>query len=188
MFVDNQNSLETLPADVRPYILRNEVQHFGNAELFTQLLTAYRTATDSSYKAGLSAAITSTSDQTQIADLIEKFEDADTIKPQDLRGWFRYVLANKDGQQAAWDWIRDQWGWLEETVGGDMEFTTYITVIAGIFHTPQRLAEFKAFFEPKLETPGLTREITMDTKVIETRVNLVESEKDEVNAAIAKLS
>ncbi|MGK4179245.1 M1 family metallopeptidase [Lapidilactobacillus dextrinicus] len=188
LFVDHQNSLETLPADIRPYILRNEVQHFGNAELFTQLLTAYRTATDSSYKAGLSAAITSTSDQTQIADLIEKFEDADTIKPQDLRGWFRYVLANKDGQQAAWDWIRDQWGWLEETVGGDMEFTTYITVIAGIFHTPQRLAEFKAFFEPKLETPGLTREITMDMKVIETRVNLVESEKDEVNAAIAKLS
>ena len=71
--------------------------------------------------------------------------------------------------------------------GGDMEFTTYITVIAGIFRTPERLAEFKAFFEPKLNTPGLTREITMDTKVIEDRVSLIEAEKASVNDAIAKV-
>ncbi|WP_125604690.1 M1 family metallopeptidase [Lapidilactobacillus bayanensis] len=188
LFVAHQNELSSLPADIRPYVLRNEVQHFGNAKLFDQLLTAYQTTSDSSYQSGLSAAITSTSDAALIAQLIEKFEDADTIKPQDLRGWFYRLLANKDGQQAAWDWIRNRWGWLQETVGGDMEFTTYITVIANVFHTPQRLAEFKEFFEPKLNTPGLTREITMDTKVIETRVDLVESEKDDVNAAIAQLT
>lgn len=56
-----------------------------------------------------------------------------------------------------------------------------------VFKTPERLAEFKAFFEPKLDTPGLTREITMDIKVIESRVALIESEKEKVNAAIAKL-
>ncbi|MEL1206137.1 hypothetical protein, partial [Staphylococcus epidermidis] len=72
------------------------------------------------------------------------------------------------------------------TVGGDMEFTTYITSIAAIFKTPERLAEFKAFFEPKLNTPGLTREITMDIKVIESRVALIEDQKAAVNETIAK--
>lgn len=187
LFVANRDNLGGLPADIRPYVLKNEVQHFGSTELFAALLTDYRTTSDSSYKSSLSAAITSTSDANLIAALVEKFEDADTIKPQDLRGWFRYVLANKAGQQAAWDWIRDQWSWLDATVGGDMEFTTYITVIAGIFHTPARLAEFKEFFAPKVSDPFLSREIKMDTKVIETRVNLVESEKDEVNQAIAEL-
>ncbi|ANK62368.1 M1 family metallopeptidase [Loigolactobacillus backii] len=187
LFTANKDHLATLPAATRVFILKNEVKNFGSAELFNQLLAAYRQTADGSYKSDLCAALTSTPDATLIAQLIEKFEDADTIKPQDLRAWFRGVLATNEGEQAAWDWIRRDWQWLEETVGGDMEFTTYITVIASIFRTPERLAEFKAFFEPKLNTPGLTREITMDTKMIESRVDLIEAEKDAVNAAITKI-
>lgn len=187
IFVANKDQLASLPADTRVFILLNEVKNFGSQELFDQLLKEHRQTSDSSYKEAICAALTSTPDAKLIAQLIAKFEDADTIKPQDLRAWFRGVLANEDGQQAAWDWIRNDWQWLEDTVGGDMEFTTYITVTAGIFQTPERLAEFKAFFEPKLNTPGLTREITMDTKVIESRVALIEAEKDSVNTAVAKV-
>ncbi|MFD1319126.1 M1 family metallopeptidase [Loigolactobacillus zhaoyuanensis] len=185
LFTANQTQLATLPAGIRVFVLTNEVKNFGSTELFDQFLLAYRRSTDASYKADLCAALTSTADVALITRLIGKFEDAETIKPQDLRAWFRGVLANDDAQQAAWDWIRNDWQWLEDTVGGDMEFSTYITVIAGIFHTPERLAEFKAFFEPKLATPGLTREITMDIKVIASRVDLIEAEKQAVNAAVA---
>ena len=54
-------------------------------------------------------------------------------------------------------------------------------------HTESRLVEFKKFFEPKLNTPGLTREIIMDTKVIESRVAMIERERDHVNAAISDI-
>jgi len=117
--------------------------------------------------------------------LIRQFEDSNTVKPQDLRAWYRGTLANKEAQQDAWDWIRNDWSWLEKTVGGDMEFSTYITVTSMIFHTPERLAEFKKFFEPKVNTPGLTREIQMDIKIVETNVKLIEDEKDAVNKAIS---
>ncbi|MFC6180589.1 M1 family metallopeptidase [Lactiplantibacillus daowaiensis] len=187
LFVANRDSLATLPADTRVFVLRNEVQNYGSADLFDMLLTESRQTADASYKADICAALTSTQDAALVAKLIEKFEDADTIKPQDLRAWFRGVLASNAGQQAAWDWIRNDWQWLEDTVGGDMEFTTYITVIAGIFRTANRLAEFKAFFEPKLNTPGLTREIQMDTKVITSRVSLIEAEQAAVNTAIAEV-
>jgi len=149
-------------------------------------LEDYRQTSDASYKQDIRAALTVTTDPKLIAKLIGKFEDANTIKPQDLRAWYRGVLANDDGQQAAWDWIRNDWQWLEDTVGGDMEFATYITVTAGIFHTGKRLDEFKAFFEPKIPTPGLTREIKMDISIIDSRVQLVQAEKDDVNKAIAK--
>lgn len=185
LFTANKAKLITLPADIRVFVLTNEVKNFGSVALFDQLLAAYRQSFDASFKSDLSAALTSTTDPTSIGRLVEKFKDADTIKPQDLRGWFRDVLANDAGQQAAWDWIRNDWQWLDDTVGGDMEFTTYITVIAGIFHTPARLAEFKEFFEPKLATPGMTREITMDIKIIESRVGLIEREKDAVNNAVS---
>ena len=184
LFVAHQADLAALPAEVRGLVLRNEVENYGSEALFDQLLQAYVASSDATFKRDIQGALTQTPDSALIATLISKFEDANTIKPQDLRAWYRGVLANKHGQQAAWDWVRADWQWLEDTVGGDMEFTTYITVTAAIFQTPERLAEFKAFFEPKLPTPGLTREITMDIKVVETRVALIEAEQEAVNAAV----
>ncbi|CAJ1201364.1 Aminopeptidase N [Companilactobacillus paralimentarius] len=186
IFTDNKANLIGLSADIRLFVLRNEVKNYGSAELFDNLLADYVKTADPSYKADLSVAITSTPDTELINKLIGKFEDADTIKPQDLRSWYRGTLANEKAQQAAWDWIRNDWSWLEKTVGGDMEFSTYITVTSMVFHTPERLAEFKAFFEPKVNTPGLTREIQMDIKIVETNVNLIEDEKDAVNQAVAE--
>mgnify|MGYP003365010523 CR=1 FL=1 len=186
LFEKNRQQLSSLSADIRLFVLRNEIQNFSDPDLFKQLLQDYRQSSDGSYKADLTAALTATTDPVLIKLLIDKFEDADTIKPQDLRAWFRGVLANDKGQQAAWDWIRQDWQWLEETVGGDMEFTTFITVIAIIFKTAQRLSEFKAFFEPKINVAGLTREITMDTRVIENRVALVEKEHAAVNQAVSQ--
>lgn len=185
LFQQNAEELAALPADIRGFVLKNEVKNYGSKELFDQLLAESKRSADASYKASIASALTATTDPALIAELVTKFEDADTIKPQDLRAWFRGVLSNSAGEQAAWDWIRGDWQWLEDTVGGDMEFTTYITVIAGVFRTPERLAEFKAFFNPKLNTPGLTREITMDTKVIASRVVLIEAEKSAVTAAVA---
>ena len=186
LFDKYQDHLADLPDDVRGLVLANEVKNYGSQELFDTLLADYQKTADAGFKQDICAALTKTQDDQLIAQLIDRFEDADTIKPQDLRAWFRGVLANDHGQQAAWDWIQQEWSWLEKTVGGDMEFPTYITVISRIFKTSQRLAEFKRFFTPKENDPMLKREIQMDEKVIASRVELIESEQAAVNAAIAK--
>lgn len=186
LFDQYQDHLADLPTDVRGLVLANEVKNYGSQELFDTLLADYQKTADAGFKQDICAALTKTQDDQLIAQLIDRFEDADTIKPQDLRAWFRGVLANDHGQQAAWDWIQQEWSWLEKTVGGDMEFPTYITVISRIFKTSQRLAEFKRFFTPKENDPMLKREIQMDEKVIASRVELIESEQAAVNAAIAK--
>lgn len=186
LFDQYQDHLADLPADVRGLVLANEVKNYGSQELFDTLLADYQKTADAGFKQDICAALTKTQDDQLIAQLIDRFKDADTIKPQDLRAWFRGVLANDHGQQAAWDWIQQEWSWLEKTVGGDMEFPTYITVISRIFKTVQRLAEFKRFFTPKENDPMLKREIQMDEKVIASRVELIESEQAAVNAAIAK--
>ena len=186
LFDQYQDHLADLPADVRGLVLANEVKNYSSQELFDTLLADYQKTADAGFKQDICAALTKTQDDQLIAQLIDRFEDADTIKPQDLRAWFRGVLANDHGQQAAWDWIQQEWSWLEKTVGGDMEFPTYITVISRIFKTSQRLAEFKRFFTPKENDPMLKREIQMDEKVIASRVELIESEQAAVNAAIAK--
>lgn len=184
IFTQNQEQLVELPADVRALILKNEVQNYGTAKLFAKLVKTYQVTTDASFKQDLRMAIPTTTETALLKKLTGLFEDANIIKPQDLRAWYRGVLANNAGQQVAWDWLRDEWQWLNATVGGDMEFATFITVTAGIFHTADRLKEFKAFFEPKINTPGLTREIKMDIKIIESKVALIENERDAVNTTI----
>ena len=186
IFSDYQDRLEQLSADVRELVLKNEVQNYGNDELFEKLIKAYQDTADASFKQDIRGALPNTTDPTTIKKIIALYENASVIKPQDLRAWYRGVLANDAGQQAAWDWLRTDWQWLNDTVGGDMEFATFITVTAGVFHTPERLTEFKDFFEPKINTPGLTREIKMDIKIIESKVALIDSEKAAVNATIAK--
>lgn len=186
IFSDYQDRLEQLSADVRELVLKNEVQNYGNDELFEKLIKAYQDTADASFKQDIRDALPNTTDPATIKKIIALYENASVIKPQDLRAWYRGVLANDAGQQAAWDWLRTDWQWLNDTVGGDMEFATFITVTAGVFHTPERLAEFKDFFEPKINTPGLTREIKMDINIIESKVALIDSEKAAINATIAK--
>ena len=186
IYSENSDNLEGISADIRSAVLVNEVKNFGNMTLFDKLLKKYQETSDASLKQDLCAGITSTKMPEIIDAIVDDFENAQVVKPQDLRAWYRNVLANPFGQEQAWNWIRLEWPWLEDTVGGDMEFATFITVTANIFHTEERLKQFKDFFEPKINTPGLTREIKMDTKVIETKVNLVKKEQAAVNAAIAK--
>ncbi|MGX4764012.1 M1 family metallopeptidase [Holzapfeliella sp. JNUCC 72] len=185
LFEDHRDNLLNLPAEIRSFVLSNEVKNYGSKELFDNLLTQYQKSTDASYKRDLTAALVSTTDEEFVTALISKFENSDVIKPQDLRSWFSGLLSNDKGQQQTWDWLQNDWQWLEDTVGGDMEFTSYITVVSNTFKTAERLAEFKAFFEPKINTPGLTREIKMGIKAIESRVELIESEKEAVAHALA---
>jgi len=184
LFKTHEGDLQNLKAEIRLFIIRNEVKNYGNQALFDTLFLNYRKSSDASYKKDLRAAITSVTDPQLISQLVTAFKNSDVIKPQDLRGWFGSVLRNPHGEQAAWSWLRQDWDWLESKVGGDMEFTTYITVAAGILKTAERLEEFKLFFEPKIDQPGLTREIKMDTRVISGRVALIESERNAVNQVI----
>ena len=101
LFDQYQDHLADLPADVRGLVLANEVKNYGSQELFDTLLADYQKTADAGFKQDICAALTKTQDDQLIAQLIDRFEDADTIKPQDLRAWFRGVLANDHGQQAA---------------------------------------------------------------------------------------
>lgn len=177
-------SAQKLPADGRTQVLKNELVNYNSQETFAALLAAYQETANASLKRDLSAALTSTPDALQLKTLVASFKDPAMIKPQDLRNWFAGVLANPVGQDQAWTWLKDNWGWLEERLGGDMEFSSYITVISRIFKTREKFDAFKVFFEDKKDQPGLSREIVVDTQVIENRVKLVEEQEASVAKAL----
>lgn len=187
LYEAHADKLDTMPATIRAAVLTSEVKHFGNAALQDHLLAVLKGTSDASLQYALEAAIPATPDLDLLQQIVGLYKDATVIKPQDLRSWVGGVLRNPAGEQLAWDWIRDDWQWLDDTVGGDMEFTTFVALGAHQFRTPERLAEFKAFFEPKLNVPALAREIQLGISVITSRVALIAAQQADVQAAVAKV-
>lgn len=187
LYLANKDKLADLNSDIRYFVLLNEIKNLENEDLFKMLFDKYAKEVDQNYKRDICLALTSVKNPDLLQLLIDKFKDASVIKPQDLLRWVAGILRNNHGQQKAWDWMRQEWQWLDKTVGGDMSFTAYISVVASTFDTPERLAEFKEFFDPKINVSGLTREIKMDTLVIENKVALIAKDKVAVNKAIKAL-
>ncbi|MCK8626934.1 M1 family metallopeptidase [Fructobacillus cardui] len=177
-----------LPANGRAVVLKNEIQNFNTQEKFNQFLTDYQKTAEAALKSDLEAALVTSQDENQLETLVANYQNADVIKPQDLRGWFQGVLGNDKGQDLAWDWAKNNWDWLEDRLGGDMSFSSYVTVISRIFKTAENLAEFKAFFTPKLDQPGLAREIVIDQAVIENRMKTIADQTADVDRALALLA
>lgn len=58
-----------------------------------------------------------------------------------------------------------------------MSFDKFIIYPANHFKTAERLAEYKAFFEPQLDDMAISRNISMGINEISARVALIDSEK-----------
>ncbi len=177
-----------LPAEIRGVALKNMLVNHNSDACFTEFFKEYQQSVDPSYKVDLRQALTSSPKVAQLTELLANFKDPAVIKPQDLRAWLEEILANPVGQKLAWAWLKQNWNWLEETVGGDMEFTTYITVIGKTLSSPELYADFNTFFEPKLAEPGLAREINLAKHAIFARVNLLKVQQSNVAQALSSLA
>ncbi|GAO99583.1 M1 family metallopeptidase [Fructobacillus ficulneus] len=187
-FEDADGDVTQLPANGRAVILKNEIQNFNSAEKFDQFLATYQETANAALKSDLEAALVTAPEVAQLETIVANYQNADVIKPQDLRGWFQGVLGNDKGQDLAWTWVQENWDWLEDRLGGDMSFSSYVTVISRIFNTQEKLAEFTAFFTPKLDQPGLAREIVIDQAIIASRVLTIQAQKAAVDSALAMLA
>ncbi|HSW65571.1 MAG TPA: ERAP1-like C-terminal domain-containing protein, partial [Bacillota bacterium] len=74
----------------------------------------------------------------------------------------------------AWQWLQDNWPWIEETFRKDSSYDYFPRYAASAFNTRTLLEEYRAFFEPKADQPELTRNIKLGIEELETRVAWLE--------------
>ncbi|MFC4653331.1 M1 family metallopeptidase [Lactococcus nasutitermitis] len=187
IFTAHKENLATIPADIRPIVLNNEIKTTNSAELVKTYRETYVKTSLQEFKRELEAAVALVKDETAVANLLASFKNADIVKPQDIAfSWF-YLLRTDFAQDAAWEWEKANWDWLEEKLGGDMSYDKFVIYPGNVFKTSEKLAEYKAFFEPKLEKQGLKRSIEMAIKQIEARVALINNQKIAVETAIIEV-
>ncbi|MCT8389767.1 M1 family peptidase [Leuconostoc holzapfelii] len=179
-----QADLTQMPAYLRRAVLRDQIARTSNIAWFKQLFIRYQQTSDTGLRQDLMATLSGTTNQAALQLIVAHLNNTDVVKPQDFGIWYGGLLHNPAAQQAAWDWARAHWDWLDDKLNGSMNYTNLAKIPANYFQKPQRLAEFKAFFRPKLNQANLTREITMGQVVIENQIALIKAQHDLLGQAL----
>lgn len=178
--------LEKLDPELRPLIISSVVRH-GDKDIVDDLLERYRTSQSAELKQDICIGITSTRSPEKIAELLEAIKQPEVIKPQDVARWFIYLVRGRESRDIAWQWLQDNWGWIETTFAGDKSYDDYPRYSAGGLSTRSQLDSYRKFFEPKQSILVLTRAIQLGLGEIEGRVELIERDQAAVVRALEAL-
>jgi len=176
-----------LNPELRPLILGSVTRYDTSGKIVDELLDMYVTTSSSDLQGDISSGITSTRIAEKIATLLNAVKDPSVVRPQDSARWFIYLIRGRESRTASWQWIRDNWEWVEETFGSDKSYDYFPRYSASALTTATQLDEYKAFFEPKKDIPALTRVIAMGISEIEGRIELIARDGKAVKKALLEL-
>ena len=183
---EKMQSLADLDPELRPLILSSVARH-GDAEVADELIELYLNTQASDLREDICIGVTSTRIPEKIEELLRLIKNSSAIRPQDVARWFVYLVRGRDSRTLTWQWLRDNWDWIEQTFGGDKSYDDYPRYGASGLVTREQLQEYKDFFEPLSSDPALTRAIELGIREIEGRVELIERDKVAVQARLLEL-
>jgi aminopeptidase N len=69
------------------------------------------------------------------------------VRLQDAGYWVAYSFGNRFARDATWNWMVNNWNWLEQNMGNDLSFYRMPNYAARNYSDESFLPEFKKFFE-----------------------------------------
>ncbi len=160
------------------------IGRLGTRSDFEMLVQMYRESDSSEEKIKLTAAIT----RFKQADLIKKalaMIRSDEVKVQDVVYWLSYALSNHHGRDMAWQWLKDNWDWLEESMGEDLSFYLIPFYVARNYSSLEFLEEFKEFFEDHM-SDAFERPLKQAVETIEWQADWKKRDLDSIKKFFIK--
>ena len=180
----DSNKLEDLPTEIRALIISANVRHFETTEMIDNLFAAYKNTPSNDLQNDIAIGLTSTKNPETAEKILANIKDSNIIRPQDASRWFVYLIRTRESRQIAWNWLKENWAWVEDTFGEDKSYDDFIRYAATALLTTDELNDFRQFFEPMMNIPALTRTIKLGITEISARVELIERDKADVLSAL----
>lgn len=180
----DNNKLEDLPTEIRALIISTNVRHFETPEMIENLFAAYKNTPSNDLQNDIAIGLTSTKNPETAEKILANIKDSNIIRPQDSSRWFVYLIRTRENRQIAWNWLKENWAWVEDTFGEDKSYDDFIRYAATALLTPNELDDFQQFFEPMENIPALARTIKLGITEISARVELIERDKADVLSAL----
>lgn len=181
----DETPLDRLDPELRSVILSSVVRYDEDGETAAKLLAQYQETQDAELAQDICLGLTSTRHTETIDTLLSAMKDSSIIRPQDITRWFAYLIRNRYSRPATWQWLESNWSWIEVTFGGDKSYDYFPQYAASGLTTESQLAHYKAFFEPMLGNPSLSRVITLGITELEARVRLIKKDGPAVREALS---
>ena len=180
--------LENMSPELRPSIISAVVRHFETPEQVDALFDAYRATSSNDLQMDITIGLTSTKRPETAERILSTIKNNSIIRPQDAMYWFVYLIRTGDSREIAWQWLKENWSWIEETYRGDKSYDDFVRFASGALLTRGELDDFANFFTPMRDQPALTRAIDLGIREIAARVELIERDTEVVALALAKLA
>lgn len=179
--------IEDIDPDLREIVLSSIVKHDKSGNEVTALVGKYQNNYSASIKSHLRSGITSTHSSEQIDKLLSYLKDTKIIRSQDVTSWFVSLMRNYRGRKQTWQWLRENWTWIDKTFSGDMSYDSFPQYAANLLNTSEQLQEYEKFFVPKKNIPALNRTITLGINDIKGRIEVLDKNQDSVREALLNL-
>ncbi|MCA9336939.1 M1 family metallopeptidase [Candidatus Saccharibacteria bacterium] len=179
--------LETLDPELRGLLVGVDVRYGENPELLTSLMERYQHEVSPDLKEDIRGAVTCVKDSASIERVLGMLTNTELIRPQDTTYWFIYMLINRYARERTWQWLRDNWTWIEKTFGSDKSYDYYPRYAGQFLMTRRQLQEYTDFFTPMLHNIGLKRVIEMGITDLQGRVDLIEKNQQAVCERLKQL-
>ena len=180
----DSNKLEDLPTEIRALIISANVRHFETPEMIENLFAAYKNTPSNDLQNDIAIGLTSTKNPETAEKILTNIKDSNIIRPQDASRWFVYLIRTRENRQIAWNWLKENWAWVEDTFGEDKSYDDFIRYAATALLTTDELNDFRQFFEPMENIPALARTIKLGITEISARAELIERDKADVLSAL----
>ena len=180
----DDNKLEDLPIEIRALIISTNVRHFETPEMIENLFATYKNTPSNDLQNDIAIGLTSTKNPETAEKILANIKDSNIIRPQDASRWFVYLIRTRENRQIAWNWLKENWAWVEEKFGEDKSYDDFIRYAATALLTPNELDDFRQFFEPMENIPALARTIKLGITEISARAELIERDKANVLSAL----
>lgn len=180
----DSNKLEDLPTEIRALIISANVRHFETPEMIENLFSAYKNTPSNDLQNDIAIGLTSTKNPETAEKILANIKNSNIIRPQDASRWFVYLIRTRESRQIAWNWLKENWAWVEDTFGEDKSYDDFIRYAATALLTTDELDDFRQFFEPMMDIPALARTIKLGITEISARVELIKRDKEAVISAL----
>ncbi len=109
------------------------------------------------------------------------------VRLQDVAYWLAYSFSNRFAHQLTWEWVKDNWQWLQENLGNDLAFYRLPIYAARPSSDRAFLKEYTEFFNANM-SPAFERSIQQGIEMITWQARWREHNAKSVRTFFAKKS
>jgi aminopeptidase N len=178
---------QEIDTELRISVLANAVRQATDSSVVDSLLAEYAKTSNSEIRDDIAAALTGTDKLEDIKRFASIIKDPKTIRPQDFTHWLAWLIRNRYGRPFMWQWVQNEWTWIDKTFSGDSHYDMFPRYVASGLATSEQLEEYRTFFKPMLNNVMLKRNISLGITELEGRVALIKRDGPAVIAALLDL-